>query len=72
MVIKAEDTNYQRRYIPMERPTRLLNMKDIVGSNPTKDLVVHKESDGSISIHPEEERMQGGQIIEHQNNSMLR
>ena len=56
---KADDTIYQRHYVSKGRFTRLLNMKDIVGSNPTKDLVVHKESDVSISIHPEEERMQG-------------
>ena len=28
---KADDTIYQRHYIPMERLTRLFNMKDTVG-----------------------------------------
>ena len=41
-----------------------MNMKDNVGQNPTKDLVVHKGSDVSIGTQPEEERMQGDQIIE--------
>ena len=41
-----------------------MNMKDGVGQNPTKDVVVHKESDVSIGTQPEEERMQGDQIIE--------
>ena len=47
-------------------------MKDSVGQNATKDLVVHKGSDVSIGTQSEEERMQGHQIIEHLNNSMLR
>ena len=64
MVHKAEDTMYQRHNIPVERLTRLTNMKDSVGQNPTKNLVVHKGSDVSIGTQPEEERMQGDQIIE--------
>ena len=64
MVEKADDTIYQRHYVSEERLTRLLNMKDMVGYNPTKGLVVHKGSDVSISTQPEEERMQGDQIIE--------
>ena len=55
MVDKADDTIYQRYYIPVERLTRLLNMKDAVGYNPIKDLVVHKGSDVSIGTQPEEE-----------------
>ena len=39
-------------------------MKDGVEKNPTKDLVVHKGSDVSISTQPEEERMQGDQFME--------
>ena len=39
-------------------------MKKVVRKNPTKDLVVHKGSDVSIDTHPEEEIMQGYQIIE--------
>ena len=39
-------------------------MKDGVEQNPTKDLVVLKGSDVSIGTQPEEERTQGGQIIE--------
>ena len=34
-------------------------MKDAIGQNPTKDLVVHEGSDVSIDTQPEEERMQG-------------
>ena len=64
MVHKAEDTIYQRHYISKERLTSLMNMKDGVGQNPTKDLVVHKGSGVSIGPQPEEERMQGDQIIE--------
>ena len=41
-----------------------MNMKESVGQNSTKDLVVHKGSDVSIGTQPEKERMQGGQIIE--------
>ena len=41
-----------------------MNMKDGVGQNPTKDLVVHKGSNVSIGTQPEEERMQGDHIIE--------
>ena len=61
---KARSTIYQRHYVSDGRLTSLMNMKDGVGQNPTKDLVVHKGSDVSISTHPEEERMQGDQIIE--------
>ena len=64
MVAKAKDTIYQRHYIPMERLTRLLNMKADVGRNPTMDQAIHNEVDVSIDTQPEEERMQGGQIIE--------
>ena len=39
-------------------------MKDGVGQNPTKDLVVHKGSDMSIGTQLEEEGMQGDHIIE--------
>ena len=56
---KARDTIYQRQYVSDERLTSLMNMKDGVGQNPTKDLVVHKGSDVSIGTQPEEERMQG-------------
>ena len=41
-----------------------MNMKYGVGQNPTKDLVVHKGSDVSIGTQPEEESMQGDQMIE--------
>ena len=41
-----------------------MNMKDGVRQNPAKDLVVHKGSYVSIGTQPEEERMQGDQIIE--------
>ena len=61
---KAGDTIYQRHYVSDERLTSLMNMKDSVGENPTKDLVVHKGSDVSICTQPEEERMQGDHIIE--------
>ena len=44
-----------------------MNMKDGVEQNPTKDLVVHKGSDVSIGTQPEEERMQGDQLIETTN-----
>ena len=64
MVEEAEDTIYQRHYVSEEKLTRLLYMKDAVGQNPTKDLVVHKGSDVSINTQPEVERMQGYQIIE--------
>ena len=64
MVHKAEDTIYQRHYVSDERLTSLMNMKDGVGQDTTKDLVVHKGSDVSIGTQPEEERMQGDQIIE--------
>ena len=64
MVEEAEDTAYQRHYVSEERLTRLLNMKAVVGYNPTKDLVVHKGSDVSIGTQPKEERMQGDQTIE--------
>ena len=72
MVEKAEDTIYQRHYVSEGRLTRLLNMKDDVGENPTKDLPVHNGDDVSIGTLPVEERMQGHQIIEHLNDSMLR
>ena len=39
-------------------------MRALSDNNPTKDLVVHKGSDVSIGTQPEEERMQGGQVIE--------
>ena len=64
MLGKAEDTIYQRHYVSDERLTSLMNMKDGVGQNPTKDLVVQKGSDVSIGTQPKEERMQGDQIIE--------
>ena len=64
MVEEVEDTIYQRHYVSKERLTRLLNMKAVVGYNPTKDLVAHKGSDVSIGTQPKEERMQGDQIIE--------
>ena len=64
MVEEAEDTIYQRHYVSEEKLTRLLYMKDVVGQNPTKDLVVHKGSNVSISTQPEVERMQEYQIIE--------
>ena len=52
---KAGDTIYQRHYVSDERLTSLMNMKDDVGQNPTKDLVVHKGSDVSIGTQPEVE-----------------
>ena len=64
MLEKAEDAIYQRHYVSEERLTSLLNMKDVVGQNLTKGLVVHKGSDVSVSTQLEEERMQGDQIIE--------
>ena len=64
MVDKAEDTIYQRHYIPVERITRLLNIKGDVGRNPTMDLTIHNGADVSIGTLPEEERMQGDQLIE--------
>ena len=48
----------------MERLTRLLNMKDDVGWNPTMDQAIHNGADVSIGTQLEEERMQGDQIIE--------
>ena len=42
MVEEAEDTIYQRHYVSEERLTMLPNKKDVVGYNPTKELVVHK------------------------------
>ena len=36
-------------------------------NNPEKDLADRKESDVSIDTQPEEERMQGGQIIKTTN-----
>ena len=39
-------------------------MKDDVGQNPTKDPVAPKGSDVSTGTQPEEERMQGDQMIE--------
>ena len=39
-------------------------MRALSDNNLTKDLVVHKGSDVSIDTQLEEERMQGGQIIE--------
>ena len=64
MVEKAEDTIYQRHYIPVEKLTRLLNMKDDVGWNPTMDRAIHNGADVSIGTQSEEERMQRHQIIE--------
>ena len=64
MFEEAEHTIYQRHYVSEEKLTRLLYMKDAVGQNPTKDLVVHKGSNVSIGTPPEKERMQGYQIIE--------
>ena len=64
MVDKAEDTIYQRNYILVERLTRLLNIKDDVKWNPTMDLMIHNGADVSIGTLPEEERMQGDQMIE--------
>ena len=64
---KAGDTIYLRHYVSDERLTRLMNMKDGVGQNPTKDLGVHKGSDVSIGTQPEEEGMQGDQMIETTN-----
>lgn len=64
MVDKAEDTIYQRHYIPVERRTRLLNIKDNAKWNPTMDLTIHNGADVSIGTLPEEERMQRDQKIE--------
>ena len=51
MIDKAEDTIYQRHYVSEGRLTRLLNMKDDVGENPTKDLPVHNGDDVSIGTN---------------------
>ena len=59
MIEEAGDTIYQRHYVSEEKLTRLRYMKDDVGLNPTKDLMVHKGSDVSIGTQPKEERMQG-------------
>ena len=69
MVDKAEDTIYQRHYIPVERLTRLLNIKGDVGRNPTMDLTIHNGADVSIGTHSEEERMQRNQIQESPDQS---
>ena len=61
---KAGDTIYQMPYVSEEKLTRLMNTKDGVGQNPTKDLAVHKGFDVSIGTQSEEERMQGNLIIE--------
>ena len=59
MVEKTEDTIYQKHYVSEERLTMLMNMKDSVGQNPTKDLVIHKGSDVSSGTQPEEESRKG-------------
>ena len=64
MVEKTEDTIHQKHYASEERLTRLLNIKDDVGWNPTMDLTIHNGADVSIGTLPKEERMQGGQMIE--------
>ena len=50
----------------------IMVVKDNVRKNSSNDLVVHEGSDVSNGTQPEEERMQGDQIIEHLNNLMLR
>ena len=64
---KEGDTIYQRHYVSDERLTSSMNMKDGVGQNPTKDLVVQKGSDVSTGTRPKEERMQGDQFMETTN-----
>ena len=49
---------------PKKSSQCLMNMKDGVEQNPTKDLVVLKGSDVSIGTQSEEDTMQGDQIIE--------
>ena len=60
MVDKAEDTVYKRHYIPVERLTRLLNMKDDVGWNPIMDRAIHNGANLSIGTP---ERMHGRHIM---------
>ena len=43
----------------MERLSRLFNMKDTVGQNPTKEPMVHKGSEVSTGTQPEEEECTG-------------
>ena len=69
---KAGDRIYQRPYVPEEKLTRLMNTKDGVGQNPTKDLAVPKGFDVSIGTQPEEERMQVQRLWNHLNNSKLK
>ena len=64
MLEKAEDTIYQRHYVPVERLTRLLNMKDEVRWNPTMDRAIHNGADVSIDTQPEKEGMQMQQVME--------
>ena len=56
---KEGDTIYQRPYVSKEKITRLMNTKDGVGQNPTKDLMVHNRADVSIGTQSEEESRQG-------------
>ena len=65
MVAKSKGYNLQKALCI--QGTRLLNTKEVVELNLTKDLVALKESDVSIDTQPEEERMQGDQIIETTN-----
>ena len=45
--------------------------RTLSNNNPIKDLTVHSGADVSIGIQSVEEKMQGHQIIEHLNDSML-
>ena len=46
--------------------------RTLSNNNPIKDLTVHNGADVSIGTQPVEERMQGHQILEHLNDTMLR
>ena len=63
MVDKRRGCNLPKALCIREELTRWLNMRALSDNNPTKDLVVHKGSDVSINVQPEEV-MQGLQIIE--------
>ena len=64
MVEKAEDTIYQKALCIQGKAHKVIEYAGCYLINPTKDLVVHKGSDVSIGTQPEEERMQGGHILE--------
>ena len=63
MVDKRRGYNLPKALCIREELTRLLNMRALLDNNATKDLVVHKGSDVSIIVQPEEV-MQEHHIIE--------